>query len=116
MATAIYNDSGTTYDDITVAFNGAVPTDIIYKEFLLADQLSAFDLTIYVMNQALMTFPSAAQRASQIGEALTSGMVSFLEDQKYTSAFTGATWMRMAYQNDVAASDAQASLLSILVR
>jgi hypothetical protein len=61
------------------------------KVFTAGEVLAAADVNDFLMDQAVMTFDSAAARGSAIGTA-TEGMVSYLNDTNSLEVFDGSRW------------------------
>lgn len=101
----IYDNSLTEYDSSSLSYDGLPPEGIVYKEFLLGSQLSAFDVNKFLMNQAVMSFSSSSQRQVQLSGYLSRGMVSYTADSGQLSVYNTIDWDRLAYQNDVPAID-----------
>lgn len=111
-----YNDATVTYDSMSVAYSGAEPEDVIYKIFGFNTVLTAADLNKYIMNQIVMSFPTAVDRDQQLSEYLTEGMVAFLQDSQATYYYDGSGWMQMGYTKNIAADDSKTSLLQYYFR
>lgn len=101
----IYDNSLTEYDSSSLSYDGLPPEGIVYKEFLLGSQLSAFDVNKYLMNQVVMSFTNSSQRSTQLSGYLSRGMVSYTADSGQLSVYNATIWERLAFQGNVLAID-----------
>jgi len=62
------------------------------KTFVAGDVLQASEVNSFLMNQAVMTFATAAARNTAITLPLD-GMVTYLEDSKTYETYNGAAWV-----------------------
>jgi len=64
------------------------------KVFTSGEVLSASDVNTFLMNQMIMTFPSAAARGSAIGTA-TQGMLTYLVDTDIFEYWNGSAYVSL---------------------
>jgi hypothetical protein len=76
-----------------------------YKLFATGDVLSASDVNLYLQQQTVMVFASAAARTTALASVLAEGMVSYLKDTDLVEIYTGAAWVSLddpnAIQNSI---------------
>jgi hypothetical protein len=76
-----------------------------YKLFSTGDVLSASDVNLYLQQQTVMVFASAAARTTALASVLAEGMVSYLKDTDVVEIYTGAAWVSLddpnAIQNSI---------------
>jgi hypothetical protein len=85
-----------------------------YKLFSTGDVLSASDVNLYLQQQTVMVFASAAARTTALASVLAEGMVSYLKDTDLVEIYTGAAWVSLddpnAIQNSIV--DAKGDIIS----
>jgi len=85
-----------------------------YKLFATGDVLSASDVNLYLQQQTVMVFASAAARTTALASVLAEGMVTYLKDTDVVEIYTGAAWVSLddpnAIQNSIV--DAKGDLIS----
>jgi hypothetical protein len=85
-----------------------------YKLFSTGDVLSASDVNLYLQQQTVMVFASAAARTTALASVLAEGMVTYLKDTDVVEIYTGAAWVSLddpnAIQNSIV--DAKGDLIS----
>lgn len=76
-----------------------------YKLFSTGDVLSASDVNLYLQQQTVMVFASAAARTTALASVLAEGMVTYLKDTDVVEIYTGASWVSLddpnAIQNSI---------------
>jgi len=76
-----------------------------YKLFSTGDVLSASDVNLYLQQQTVMVFASAAARTTALASVLAEGMVTYLKDTDVVEIYTGAAWVSLddpnAIQNSI---------------
>jgi hypothetical protein len=76
-----------------------------YKLFATGDVLSASDVNLYLQQQTVMVFASAAARTTALASVLAEGMVTYLKDTDVVEIYTGAAWVSLddpnAIQNSI---------------
>jgi len=85
-----------------------------YKLFATGDVLSASDVNLYLQQQTVMVFASAAARTTALASVLAEGMVTYLKDTDVVEIYTGAAWVSLddpnAIQNSIV--DAKGDIIS----
>jgi len=85
-----------------------------YKLFSTGDVLSASDVNLYLQQQTVMVFASAAARTTALASVLAEGMVTYLKDTDVVEIYTGAAWVSLddpnAIQNSIV--DAKGDIIS----
>ena len=69
------------------------------KTFTAGEVLAASDVNTYLGNQSVMTFASQAARNTAIPTPVA-GMIAYLEDTKYYTAYNGSAWKKLALVDD----------------
>jgi len=64
-----------------------------YKLFSTGEVLTAANVNTYLMNQAVMTFATAAARTTALSGVLAEGMVSYRTDAKILEYYNGSAWI-----------------------
>jgi hypothetical protein len=64
-----------------------------YKLFSTGEVLTAANVNTYLMNQAVMTFATAAARTTALSGVLAEGMVSYRTDAKILEYYNGTAWI-----------------------
>jgi hypothetical protein len=64
-----------------------------YRLFSTGEVLTAANVNTYLMNQAVMTFATAAARTTALSGVLAEGMVSYRTDAKILEYYNGSAWI-----------------------
>jgi len=64
-----------------------------YRLFSTGEVLTAANVNTYLMNQAVMTFATAAARTTALSGVLAEGMVSYRTDAKILEYYNGTAWI-----------------------
>jgi len=72
-----------------------------YKLFATGDVLSASDVNLYLQQQTVMVFASAAARTTALASVLAEGMVTYLKDTDVVEIYTGAAWVSLDDPNAI---------------
>lgn len=72
-----------------------------YKLFSTGDVLSASDVNLYLQQQTVMVFASAAARTTALASVLAEGMVTYLKDTDVVEIYTGASWVSLDDPNAI---------------
>jgi hypothetical protein len=64
-----------------------------YRLFSTGEVLTAANVNTYLMNQAVMTFATAAARTTALSGVLAEGMVSYRTDAKIIEYYNGTAWI-----------------------
>lgn len=90
-------------------------TGVVFRDYVSGDFLSAAELQLYIMNQALMSFESSTERDSALTGYEIEGMVIYLRDVKYPMVYDGTGWVRYGRDIDIAAGDTRSSLATLFM-
>ena len=81
-----------------------------YKTWSIGEVVEAGDFQSYIQNQTVMKFADSAARTSELGTAVTEGMLSYLVSTGAIEYYTGAVWSPISNPGDITAVTAGTGL------
>ena len=81
-----------------------------YKTWSIGEVVEAGDFQSYIQNQTVMKFADSAARTSELGTAVTEGMLSYLVSTGQIEYYTGAVWSPISNPGDITAVTAGTGL------